>query len=101
MAAGATALAFASVSIDQSLTGSWVENGWIYTGGPEGARAVLSVIAGSMMTVAGVVFSITIVALTLASPQFGPRLLRSFMRDRANQVVLGTFTASCSADLAR
>ncbi|WP_425615285.1 DUF2254 domain-containing protein [Anatilimnocola sp. NA78] len=67
---------------------------WTYTGSPDGARAVLSTIAGSMMTVAGVVFSITIVALSLASGQFGPRLLRNFIRDRNNQFVLGTFTAT-------
>ena len=47
-----------------------------------------------MITVAGVVFSITIVALTMASSQFGPRLLINFMRDAANQVVLGTFIAT-------
>jgi uncharacterized membrane protein len=47
-----------------------------------------------MITVAGVVFSITIVALTLASQQFGPRLLRNFMRDTGNQVVLGVFIAT-------
>jgi len=51
-------------------------------------------IAGSMITVAGVVFSITIVALSLASAQFGPRLLGNFIRDRRNQMVLGTFTAT-------
>ena len=47
-------------------------------GGPIG-------VAGSMMTIASVTFSITIVALQLASSQFGPRLLRNFMRDRGNQ----------------
>ena len=67
---------------------------WVYAGGPEGARAVLSTIAGSMITVAGVTFSITIVALTLASQQFGPRLLRNFLRDLGNQVVLGTFVST-------
>lgn len=67
---------------------------WIYTGGPDGAADVLSVIASSMITVAGVVFSITIVALTLASSQFGPRVLANFMADRANQLVLGTFVAT-------
>ncbi len=73
----------------------WVDKlGWIYTRGPDGARAVLSTIAGSMITVAGVVFSVTIVALSLASNQFGPRLLRNFMRDRGNQIVLGTFVAT-------
>lgn len=44
-----------------------------------------------MATVAGVVFSITIVALALASTQYSSRVLRNFMRDRANQVVLGVF----------
>ncbi|HVS13085.1 MAG TPA: DUF2254 domain-containing protein [Thermoanaerobaculia bacterium] len=64
---------------------------WIST---DGARAILTTIAGSMITVAGVVFSITIVALSVASSQFGPRLLRGFMRDRLNQVVLGTFVST-------
>jgi uncharacterized membrane protein len=47
-----------------------------------------------MITVAGVTFSITIVAVTLASQQFGPRLLRNFLRDFGNQVVLGTFVST-------
>jgi uncharacterized membrane protein len=58
---------------------------------PSGARDMLAVVAGSMITVAGTVFSITIVALTLASTQFSPRILRNFMRDTGNQVVLGAF----------
>ncbi|MEX0761098.1 MAG: DUF2254 domain-containing protein [Dehalococcoidia bacterium] len=61
---------------------------------PDGARDILSTIAGSMITVAGVVFSITIVSLTLASSQFGSRILRTFMRDTGNQVVLGMFLAT-------
>lgn len=71
----------------------WVE-GLIYPGEPDSARTVLGVIAGSMITVAGTVFSITIVALSLASSQFGPRLLRNFLSDRGNQAVLGTFIAT-------
>jgi uncharacterized membrane protein len=67
---------------------------WLFSGGGEGASAVLGAIAGSMITIAGVVFSLTLLALSLASQQFGPRLLRNFMRDRANQVVLGTFIAT-------
>ena len=68
---------------------------WLYgAGDPEGARALLSTIAGSMITVAGVTFSILLVALSLASSQFGPRLLRGFLRDRGNQAVLGTFIAT-------
>ena len=47
-----------------------------------------------MITIAGVVFSMTLIALSLASSQLGPRLLRNFMRDAINQVVLGTFLAT-------
>ena len=56
------------------------------SGGADGARALLTTIAGSMITVVGVGFSITIVALVLASTQFGPRLLTLFMRDVTSQV---------------
>jgi uncharacterized membrane protein len=67
---------------------------WLYGGGVEGARVLLSAIVTSMISVTSVVFSITIVALTLAAGQFGSRVLRSFMRDRGNQITLGTFIAT-------
>ena len=63
----------------------------VFGAGAEGARGMLSAIASSMITVAGVTFSITIVAVTQASTQYSPRILRNFMRDRANQAVLGIF----------
>lgn len=95
MALGAVALAYGLVRVDQRSGETLIDQvGWIYSGGPEGARAVLSTIAGSVIGVAGVTFSITIAALTLASSQFGPRLLANFMRDTGNQVVLGTFIAT-------
>ncbi|MDX1442606.1 MAG: DUF2254 domain-containing protein [Gammaproteobacteria bacterium] len=58
---------------------------------PSGARTLLATIAGSAISVAGVVFSITIVVLNMASAQFGPRLLRNFMEKAGTQVVLGAF----------
>lgn len=61
---------------------------------PDSARTILSTISGAMMGVAGTVFSITLVALTLASSQFGPRLIKNFMYVRLNQVVLGTYIAT-------
>ena len=64
---------------------------WLFGGGAEGARGVLTAIAGSLITVTGTIFSVTIVALQLASSQFTPRLLRSFVADRVNQAVLGIF----------
>jgi uncharacterized membrane protein len=63
----------------------------LFGAGADGSRAMLSAIATSMATVAGVVFSITIVALSLTSTQYSPRVLRNFMRDGPTQVVLGVF----------
>lgn len=67
---------------------------WVYTGGVEGARSILSSIATSTITVAGTVFSITIAVLSFSSRQFGSRIIRRFINDRGNQVVLGTFLAT-------
>jgi uncharacterized membrane protein len=95
MALGAVAAATGFVTLDRSPAGRrWSTWWWAYSGSPEGATALLETVAGSMITIAGVVFSLTLVALTLASNQFGPRLLRNFMRDTANQVVIGTFVAT-------
>jgi uncharacterized membrane protein len=59
--------------------------------GADGARGLLTAVATSMITVAGVTFSITIVVLSQASTHYSPRILRNFMQDRFNQAVLGTF----------
>lgn len=88
-------LSFLTIQIDQSLETDIIgELGWAYSLGPSGSRAILSAIAGSMVSVATTAFSITIVALQLASSQFGPRLLRNFMQDTSNQIVLGTFIST-------
>ena len=84
-----------TLRLDQAISASYATSvDLIWSGGAEGARSILSTVAGSMITVAGVVFSIVIVALTLASSQFGPRLLRNFVRDTGNQITLGTFLAT-------
>jgi len=95
MACLAVALAVSAVELDKAVTEDWLKSlGWIYSGGAEGASLLLGTVAGSMIAIAGTVFSMTLVALSLASSQLGPRLLRNFMRDTANQVVLGTFVAT-------
>lgn len=96
MALGAIALAWLAVSVDSWVVAHEIQlfPGRLLSFDTAGARAFLATVAGSMMTVAGVAFSITIVAMTLASQQFGPRLLGNFMRDRGNQLVLGTFIAT-------
>ena len=67
---------------------------WIISGDADAGRSVLIAIAAAVITVIGVVFSITILALTLASQQFGPRMLRNFIRDPGNQFTLGIFVAT-------
>ncbi|MFO7368982.1 MAG: DUF2254 domain-containing protein [Bacteroidales bacterium] len=60
----------------------------------DSARSILGIIAGAMIGIAGTVFSMTLVVLTLASSQLGSRLVRNFMYDKLNQVVLGTYVSS-------
>jgi uncharacterized membrane protein len=94
MAVAAVGLSVLTVRADQVFEDRISPLFWLYAGGPEGARILLSSVAGSMITVAGVTFSITIVALSFASTQLGPRLLDNFLRDRGNQIVLGTFIST-------
>lgn len=67
---------------------------FIFTAGPEGTRDMLTTIAGSMLTVASVAFSFTIVVFSFASSQYGSRTIHSFMDDNTNQAVLGTLLGS-------
>ncbi|MFP4471692.1 MAG: DUF2254 domain-containing protein [Bacteroidales bacterium] len=60
----------------------------------DSARNILSTISAAMIGVAGTVFSVTLVALSLASSQFGPRLVKNFMHVRLNQVVLGAYIST-------
>ena len=91
----AIALAVGVTSVERQDAYTWVSwRWWGFGGGVEGARGVLNAIAGGLITVTGVTFSVTIVALQLASSQFTPRVLRNFSADRGNQVVLGVFIAT-------
>ena len=85
-------LAGFTLRLDRQIDEAYVNSlPFVFHDGVEGARSLLSAVAGSMITVTGVTFSVMIVAFTLASSQFTPRLLRNFMRDVGNQVVLGIF----------
>jgi uncharacterized membrane protein len=64
---------------------------WVIAASTEDARAILSVIATGVLGVTGVTFSITIVAVSFASANYGPRLINNLMRDRGSQYTLGTF----------
>ncbi len=91
----AVALFAGSYTIDRAAyRGEIALPAWLISGSADSARQILTAIAAAMITVVGVVFSITVVALTLASTQFGPRMLRNFVRDRVTQLTLGTFVAT-------
>ncbi|MEM7626917.1 MAG: DUF2254 domain-containing protein [Planctomycetota bacterium] len=95
MALAAVVLSFVCTGIDQWLgLNVLTELGLLTANQPDGARAMLSTIAGSMIGVAGVTFSMTMVTVSFAAGQIGPRLMQNFMRDRGNQVTLGTFIAT-------
>ncbi len=86
-------LAFLNIYLDKTLYARHIElpELYLYFNNALNIRTLLSVCATSILGVAGVSFSITIASLTLASQQFGPRLLRNFMSDKFNQLVLGCF----------
>jgi uncharacterized membrane protein len=91
----AVALFAVTLSIDRAaFHGELSLPSWVISGSPDAARQILSSLAGALITVVGVVFSVMIVTLTLASTQFGPRMLRTFIRDRGTQLTLGTFVAT-------
>ena len=93
-------LALAATAHDHATAASDPSSGsWGYSGGGEGARSLLSAVASSSIGVAGTIFSITIAALSLASGQMGPRLLRNFVRDVRNQVALGIFLGTFAYSL--
>ena len=95
MAIAALALGASIIYVDAEIGADWLSGvSWYQSNKPDGAQAVLSTIAGSAITVAGVVFSITIVSVSFAASQYGPRVLTHFMGDRGNQVTLGTFIAT-------
>ncbi|WP_207017828.1 DUF2254 domain-containing protein [Roseococcus suduntuyensis] len=89
---GGALLGQAMVMMEQADIGlPLLPENWLYGGGEAGARDMLGAIAASTIGVAGTTFSITVAALSLASGQMGPRLLRNFVRDPGNQMALGIF----------
>ena len=88
------------VTIDEHFDRETVrEITFAFTGDDDAARAIMTTIAGAVLGVAGTTFSITIAVLSMASSQFGPRLLRNFLTDTPNQFVLGAFIGTFSYSL--
>ena len=91
---GAVALSVVALLVDESLGTARGRAWWLFGGNAEGARSILSVIAGSLVSVIALSFSVTMIAIQQASNQYTPRILKNFTRDRGNQLVLGTYVAT-------
>ncbi|CAA9303072.1 MAG: hypothetical protein AVDCRST_MAG56-5598 [uncultured Cytophagales bacterium] len=94
MVLSAFALAWGLVTLDSGATATGTRRfSPPYDPGVDAARDMLAAIAGSMLTVAALAFSLTLAAISLVSTQYSPRVLRNFMRDEVNQFVLGYFVS--------
>ncbi len=89
------ALAAVLIEADAAVSNQWLAQ-WprLFGTGAEGARGMMSTIAGSMMTVVGVTFSMVLMVLAMASSQYTSRILRNFIRSRITQIVLGIFAGN-------
>ena len=92
IAMASIALAAVLIGVDYAVSDQWLAE-WprLFGSGAEGARGMMSTIAGSMMTVVGVTFSMVLMVLAMASSQYTSRILRNVIRSRITQIVLGIF----------
>ncbi|MDI6901181.1 MAG: DUF2254 domain-containing protein [Anaerosomatales bacterium] len=94
----AVLLGLGLIEIDRA--GGWSESAFpLFGGTPVGARSALTVVAGSTLSLTGVVFSITMIVLQLASSQYSPRVLTAFLADYETKVALGVFLGTFSLSL--
>jgi uncharacterized membrane protein len=89
---GAGVLSLVLVAVDEQLQAEGLVVA--FGGGPDSARSLLSTVSTSMLSLTALTFSITMVVLQLASSQFSPRAIPTFLRDRQNQLTLGVFLAT-------
>jgi uncharacterized membrane protein len=86
----ALALGMLHLDGDPRWSQSEVRN-WVSSGSGDDARNLLSTLLTAVITMAGIVFSVTVVSLSLAANAYGPRLIRTFRAQRGTQIALGAF----------
>ena len=94
MLLGTFGLSTLTLHLDRTIDFADLNLPFLYLTQADGGKTLLGTVAGSMLSVASLTFSIVMVVLTMASSQFGPRLIENFMRDRGNQFVLGSFLST-------
>ncbi len=85
-------LSFSSIAVDEATNYNLVPSS--VTGGPDAALQILSTIAASMVSLAALVLTITMVVVQLAMGQFSPRIVQTFLRDKPSQIAVGLFIAT-------
>ena len=85
-------LSLATVAIDRSTDFTLIPES--FTGGPDVAIAILSTVAASMVSLAALVLTITMVVVQLAMGQFSPRIVQTFLQDKPSQIAIGLFVAT-------
>jgi uncharacterized membrane protein len=85
-------LSFVTIAVDRRTDFSLIPES--LTGGPDAAVAILSTVAGSMVSLAALVLTITMVVVQLAMGQFSPRIVQTFLRDKPSQIAVGLFVAT-------
>ena len=85
-------LSFATVAIDRQFDFELLPE-WI-TGGPDAALAILSTVAASMVSLAALVLTITMVVVQLAMGQFSPRIVQTILQDKPSQLAIGVFVGT-------
>ncbi len=89
---GGVLLSFATIAIDRSTDFTLIPES--LTGGPDAAISILATVAGSMVSLAALVLTITMVVVQLAMGQFSPRIVQTFLRDKPSQLAIGLFVAT-------
>jgi uncharacterized membrane protein len=92
--AAATIAAWVGGALAVRHLGSFTFHQGVFPTNLDDARTLLGTIAAALLTFTGVVFSITLVALQMASTQYSPRVLRTFMRKPITKLALSTFIAT-------
>ncbi len=89
---GGVALSFGTIAIDRTFDFKLIPQS--LTGGPDAALAILSTIASSMVSLAALVLTITMVVVQLAMGQFSPRIVQTILKDKPSQMAIGIFVAT-------
>src|SRR6478752_7563770 len=86
------ALSFTSIAVDEATNYDLVPSS--LTGGPDAALQILSTIAASMVSLAALVLTITMVVVQLAMGQFSPRIVQTILKDKPSQLAIGVFVGT-------